>query len=1534
MNKKKITLAVVSALFAMVLMIIPNAVKASSTLSPSQYFGVSEFRDNSDPQNMAYAIGNPLANGTSATKGAKIWQLRKFDSSTSTTYKTGNYYCVRAGLGFTDTNKKAEYTISYNFKTEKSEIASCGVDVLQNLVNGDNYYSILALSDLFYLKGVSTTAERAKLLENAGIDLTQYDYEITDSDIEVVQQAAMWYFTNSDNSLYDETSKSSWLEYRLNSTSSYTSLSDLDPERGAFGAQSGKGIDREEQANTLYNYLVRTAKANVASYRNGSAKSNTKITLYANLSIQNTQPIILIERSTDTKEFDLALRKYITKINGKELTGNSTRVPNINTATIASNKTATYRHRKDPLIVTTGSTVTYKITVYNEGEKSGLATKIVDQLPTGLEMATTGNVTSTKGNTYSISYDTNANKVTFSTSNQNNLKAYSNNNLDSDTIEFECKVTATTDTNSDKVLTNVAWISEEYDAEANKVITDQTGLDRDSEPATTPNVNKDNMSDYKGNGNKDILSDSTYYYKGQQDDDDFEKLIVKKQGEGSYNIVLVKEDASGEQINSTATFDVNGKLQEVTGRLTIADNVTINKDNVSTKDVYTIKETKAPDKYCKFDGKIEVTVEKEVVDGVYKASKVTRKIYDENGTDITSRKGNTATVTLGEDGNIYVNVKNYQFDLKLIKTISEVNGTKVPERLRSVDISKLADGTSTTATYDMDYTPVSVQNGDIVKYRIRVYNEGDIDGYASEITEDIPDGLELLEYKGTGSLEDDTTLSDYEKQAIKYNELLWKYGEIDEGKVKTITTNYLAKNQGEETTTDNANLLKAFDKTKAYTAKVNDKNPDYREVYVYMRVTEENGSTRVIKNIAQITEDSDRDGNPVDDRDSNPKEFTDFKEDDEDYDNIILQSFDLALRKFVSSVGKTTTVKEIDKLKDSDGTFTRAPQVDTSKLNTVDENGKLITTAIYNHPKTPVEVEKGDIVVYTLRVYNEGTMDGYAAEIKDHLPPYLQYVDGDFNDQYGWEAAEDGRTVTTKYLANSLIKKASTDENGKTTVQYKELQIMCKVVDNAEGVITNIADITKYKDDKNQDVEDRDSKENNIVLPKNEDLPTYKDDEKGSYVPGQEDDDDFEKLIVKKFDLALRKFITDISGTEVTTRIPKISYDKDSNHITYNHSKDPLDVVTGDVVTYTIRVFNEGEIDGFASKVTDDIPDGLEFLPDNETNKEYRWVMYDSDGNETTEISKATKVVTDYLSKEQGEARMKESNLSENPALLTAFDGTKEISDTNPDYADVKIAFKVVEPNGSSKILINSAQISDDTDKNGKDVKDIDSTPDVWNEGEDDQDREYIKLTEFDLALRKWVTQAIVIENGKETVTETGHKAEDDPEQVVKVELNRKKLNKLTVKFRYSIRVTNEGDIAGYAKQIKDYIPEGLTFNAKDNPDWKDEGNNIITTRKLENTLLQPGQSAEVTVLLTWKNNQNNLGLKVNTAEISEDYNDKHVPDRDSTPNNKVPGEDDIDDAPVLLAVSTGRAKLYVSLTLIILVTLAGGIVLIKKFVL
>ncbi len=83
-------------------------------------------------------------------------------------------------------------------------------------------------------------------------------------------------------------------------------------------------------------------------------------------------------------------------------------------------------------------------------------------------MKTTGTVTSSKGNSYTVAYDETANKATFTTAGTKDLAAYSGSTLDSDTIEIECTVTATAtataNTSSAIVLTNVAWISEEYDS--------------------------------------------------------------------------------------------------------------------------------------------------------------------------------------------------------------------------------------------------------------------------------------------------------------------------------------------------------------------------------------------------------------------------------------------------------------------------------------------------------------------------------------------------------------------------------------------------------------------------------------------------------------------------------------------------------------------------------------------------------------------------------------------------------------------------------------------------------------------------------------------------------------------------------------------------------------------------------------------------------------------------------------------------------------------------------------------------------------
>ncbi len=877
-----------------------------------------------------------------------------------------------------------------------------------------------------------------------------------------------------------------------------------------------------------------------------------------------------------------------------------------------------------------------------------------------------------------------------------------------------------------------------------------------------------------------------------------------------------------------------------------------------------------------------------------------------------------------EDSIEYENEKvDAKFDLALRKFIYSINGEQLTgDNSREPVITQealqnLANGGTLTAEKTHTKTPLLIETGDTIVYTIRIYNEGELDGWATEVTDYLPEGLEFVED----------------------SEINTKYGwKNPSGDGKTILTDYLASDE---------NKLLAFNKETL--------ELDYIDLQIECKVTAKVGEEdKILKNIAEITEHKDINGNTID-RDSepdnvetdpekyNPQDPTKGmgEQDDDDYEDLIIigKYFDLSLRKFISGVTASNGTQA--------NISSREPVVDTTPLR----NGSS-TTAIYNHPKEPVGVSNGDIVTYTIRVYNEGSLDGYVTEITDHLPPQLEFiVDDELNARYGWTVSEDGRTVTTditspntEFSANrdviyanrdtssdtdKVLLKAFDPEN-ETELDYIDVQIRCRVKENIDlyEKITNIADITAFTDSEGAEVEDRDSQEDNVTLPSDETLPEYKDPEIESgmeYIPGQQDDDDFEKLVLSRFDLALRKFITGVefggTTTEITNRVP-IFTQVGENEYVYEHTKEPVQVANGNIVIYTLRIFNEGNVAGYASEVKDDLPEGLEFLPDHAINTAFDWKMYTADGTETENVSEADYIKTDFLSKE--------NETEEGANLIQAFNPETM---TMPDYKDLKIAFKVTEPDTSDRILINTAEITDDSDEDGEPIDDVDSTPDNDEDGEDDIDIEKVKVQYFDLSLRKWVTESIVTVNGKTTVTKSGHTAEDDPESPMKVEIPAANIDKTTVKFRFSIRVTNEGEIAGYAKELIDYIPEGLEFVPEDNPEWEVTEDGRVITTQLADTLLEPGESATVEIVLKWINGKDNMGEKVNWAEISQDENEYDSPDIDSTPGNNEKDEDDIDEAPVILMPSTGAAESYVILTLSCIAILAVGLILIKKFV-
>ena len=960
------------------------------------------------------------------------------------------------------------------------------------------------------------------------------------------------------------------------------------------------------------------------------------------------------------------------------------------------------------------------------------------------------------------------------------------------------------------------------------------------------------------------------------------------------------------------------------------------------------------------------------------------------------------------DGDEISTQKQDEFDLSLRKFITSIKrgdvNIEVESRVPQINTDTLINGVENrdgtkeyTATYTHPKNALQVQTGDRVTYTIRIYNEGETDGTATKVTDYLPDGLEFIP----------TTESNI-------NTIYGWTNPSDDG--KTVVTEYL-KNK----------TIKPFDKNKTteedgwQKATTGAGGLYYADLQIECRVVAKTSDkNQSLRNIAAITDDNgdDRDSNPGDpgrDDYNPPTDNSTYKEDDDDYENLILpqKKFDLSLRKYISSINGTKPE------------VSRVPQIDTSKLNKLDNTtGEEITTATYVHSKEPLIVKKGDIVTYKIRVYNEGQIDGYATKITDYLPDglgFLYTTTGEINSEWllpnesieanplygkdGIYKTEDdilkkesykdvfgedidlssiqviqaskenddsrkmlkitaGGTVgQTQIKATDLIKaygsevkegdlwQESTNDK-EDGLFYRELEITCIVLkeNSYKGTLKNIAEITAAQDSEGNEIlkpgDDRDSEPNNVY----EDEKHTPGAEIEGYTPGEQDDDDFEPLILRCFDLALRKFITGVETNgkmqDVTSRIPNPKMGEDEN-IAYEHSKDPVYVATNDTVIYTIRVFNEGTIAGYAEEITDDIPDGLLYLPEHDTNKQYEWVMIDKDGNVTENVEEAVKITTNYLSQAK---EKKEDETEGRTNLINPFDNSKPISTEepfNPDYKDVKIAFKVLEPNTSDRIITNSAQISEDSND------DEDSIPDEWNEGEDDQDREHIYVKYFDLSLLKWVTKTIVTVDGKTTTTETGFKPNtgktettgirdnNASEPIAKVEIDRKKLDKTTVKFVYKIRVTNEGEIAGYASEITDFIPKGLEFLEEDNKayGWTKDGDDKVTTRALETVLLQPGESAEVEITFTWKKSTNNLGVKTNVAEITEDYNDHNSKDIDSTPDNKKDPyekeqEDDDDFALVILSIKTGKGISYTIFIISMITLLASGLYAVKKYVL
>lgn len=953
------------------------------------------------------------------------------------------------------------------------------------------------------------------------------------------------------------------------------------------------------------------------------------------------------------KTFDLALRKYITEVNGTKL--EDTRVPDIDITKLASGEatTADYKHKKYPVEVKTEDIVTYRFTVYNEGDVEGYVYSITDYLPQGLEFdaksnpefieaKTSGEYTAEEleGKEYIYSINKEKNTITISkipAQGETGLQPYlfglnpfDGEKLDSKSIDIKFKVSAETSAN-DMVLTNIATM--DYTSAPRPQ--EEKIKDRDSKPENFTEPTAEDLLEplpgYKGNEeNKNDLTDSKYHYKGQEDDDDFEKIIIKG-----------------------TPFDLSLR---------------------------------------KFITKL-------------------------NGTELKDEKDRTPKINTSK-----------------LNTIDSTTGKKI-----------------TTAEYVHPKDAVTVRKGDIVTYKIRVYNEGDRNGYATEVTDYLPEGLGFLPNYTNNSIwsipktTDEATGKEVLPEGIEIKNLVGENGfykdesEINKDKIKLedfkdpitgeVPTDYsqiqivTGERAAISTKALKEKLIKAYKSQKAdedlWQQSTNDEKDGlfYQEVEITCIVLKENTYKGILKNVAEITEEYDENGNKIeqkgDDRDSEPKNvyeddkhtpgkeengYTPGEQDDDDFEQLQLKYFDLALRKFITKVDGEAPEAS------------REPVPDVSTLidGTYDRNGKKEHTATYNHPKDPLWVKNGSKVEYTIRVYNEGSEDGYAYEVSDDIPNGLVFeADDATNKAYGWvmyremtegdeniakediieyngkkyvitTKAEEATMIRTRYLEKTLIKAFDPETK---TLSYADVKVVFTIKEpkdfDKDRVIINQAQITEDSGD------DEDSTPNEWQ---------------------DEDDEDIEKVRIPIFDLSLLKWVTQsvvtVDGKTTTTNTGfkpnKGLTESTGEGIRNNNEPEPIAKVELDkkklnktVVkfVYKIRVTNEGEIPGYATEVTDYIPEGLEFHVEDGNNKQYGWVKSGDD-----------KIVT--------------------RALETVL--------LNPgESKELEIAFRWINSEKNLGQKINIAEISEDA--NDYNTDDIDSTPNnrenpYKEEQEDDDD--------------------------------------------------------------------------------------------------------------------------------------------------------------------------------------------------------------------
>lgn len=201
-----------------------------------------------------------------------------------------------------------------------------------------------------------------------------------------------------------------------------------------------------------------------------------------------------------------------------------------------------------------------------------------------------------------------------------------------------------------------------------------------------------------------------------------------------------------------------------------------------------------------------------------------------------------------------------------------------------------------------------------------------------------------------------------------------------------------------------------------------------------------------------------------------------------------------------------------------------------------------------------------------------------------------------------------------------------------------------------------------------------------------------------------------------------------------------------------------------------------------------------------------------------------------------------------------------------------------------------------------------------------------VKKQKFDLAITKTISK-ITVSNSEE-----GTKQFDVNNDKVRVELSQKQLESSTILVEYNIQVTNNGDIAGYAKSIVDYLPKGMNFNSELNKDWYLSKDGNLYTASLANVKLEPGQSTNIKLVLTRNVTNGNVGIIRGKTALDTTYNERGLQDISTQTGLQINADGNMATTDVIIAkTSQGKALFAIGISLGIIAIIGFVIFALKK---